>query len=127
MTKHIFFVCESCCLDPVNSNGQDSTPGGTILLKELQDRHQNWSRRSEFEIRGVGCLCTCDRPCVLALAGINKPTYLFADLPVREMASSLLKLGELYADSDNGLVPNYKLPKVLQMARIARIPAWPQL
>lgn len=75
----------------------------------------------------MGCLCTCDRPCVVALAGVNKPTYLFADLPVRETASALLTLGELYLESDDGLVSNYKLPEVLQVGRVARIPPWPYL
>ncbi|NEO26330.1 MAG: DUF1636 domain-containing protein [Kamptonema sp. SIO4C4] len=123
MTPHIFFICQSCQLDAEKHD--EGKPAGTLLLKQLQVEHQNWYRQDEFEIRGVGCLCTCDRPCVLALAGPNKPTYLFADLPVAGTASALLTLGELYADSDNGLVPNYKLPEVLQVARLARIPPWP--
>jgi len=122
MNEHIFFVCESCQLEP-----EESEPAGTTLLKELQEQHQNWSRQDEFEIRGVGCLCACGQPCVFALAGTNKPTYLFADLPPQEMAPAILTLGEFYADSDNGMVPNYKLPEVLQAARVARIPPWPNL
>jgi len=124
MTQHIFFICESCQLTSVN-NDEESKPAGTILLNELQSQHQNWSRKGEFEIRGAGCLCTCDQPCVFALAGRNKPTYLFAGLPAQGMASNLLTLGEFYADKDNGFVPNYKLPEVLQAARLARIPPWP--
>jgi len=96
-----------------------------LLLNQLKAEHQNCPRKDEFEIRGVGCLCTCHLPCVFALAGINKPTYLFAGLPAQEITSAILTLGELYADRDNGLVPNYKLPEVLQVARLARIPAWP--
>jgi len=122
MNEHIFFVCESCQLAT-----EESEPAGTTLLKELQEQHQNWSRKDEFEIRGVGCLCACGQPCVFALAGTNKPTYLFADLPAQEMAPAILTLGEFYADSDNGMVPNYKLPEALQAARVARIPPWPNL
>lgn len=125
MTQHIFFICESCQL--TSNDDQESESAGTILLKELQTQHQNWSRKDEFEIRGVGCLCTCHQPCVFALAGENKPTYLFADLPAEGIASAMLTLGEFYADRDNGLVPNYKLPEVLQVARLARIPPWPDL
>ena len=124
MTQHIFFICKSCQLTSAN-NDEESQPAGTILLNELQAQHQNWSLRNEFEIRGVGCLCTCNRPCVLAMAGTNKPTYLFADLPAQGIASGLLTLGEFYADRDNGLVPYNKLPEVLQVTRIARIPPWP--
>jgi len=122
MTQNVFFVCESCRLET-----EESEPAGTTLLKELQEQHQNWSRKDEFEIRGVGCLCACGQPCVFALAGKNKPTYLFADLPAQGIASDLLVLGEFYADKDNGLVPNYKLSEVLQAGRLARIPPWPNL
>ena len=124
MSENIFFICESCRLDTANSNGDESQPAGTILLNELQAQHQNWYRKDEFEIRGVGCLCTCHQPCVFALAGMNKPTYLFAGLPAQGIASDLLTLGAFYANSDNGMVPNYKLPEVLQVARLARIPPW---
>jgi len=54
MTQHIFLICESCQL--ASANKEESEPAGTLLLKELQALHQNWSRKSEFEIRGVGCL-----------------------------------------------------------------------
>jgi len=127
MSKNIFFVCESCRLDTANSNGNENQPAGTILLNQLQAQHQNWSRKDEFEIREAGCLCTCDQSCVFALAGMNKPTYLFANLPGQGIASAILTLGEFYANSDNGMVSNYKLPEVLQAARLARIPPWPNL
>jgi len=52
MTQHIFFICQSCQL--ASANKEESEPAGTILLNELQALHQNWSRKSEFEIRGVG-------------------------------------------------------------------------
>jgi len=122
MSEHIFFVCESCQLET-----EESEPAGKTLLRELQEKHQNWFRKDEFKIQSVGCLCTCDRPCVLAMAGTNKLTYLFADLPARDIADALLQLGDLYAEHDRGSVPNYKLPKVLQAARLARIPPWPYL
>lgn len=41
--------------------------------------------------------------------------------------SALLTLGELYLKSDDGLVSNYKLPEVLQVGRVARIPPRPYL
>jgi len=125
MTQNVFFVCESCRL--ATEESEESEAAGTTLLKELQQQHQNWSRQSEFEIQGVGCLCTCHQPCVFALAGRNKPSYLFAGLPAQGMASAILTLGDFYANKDNGFVPNYKLPEVLQVARLARIPPWPQL
>ncbi|PSO49707.1 MAG: hypothetical protein BRC33_05850 [Cyanobacteria bacterium SW_9_44_58] len=125
MSENIFFICESCRLNTANSNDEESQLAGTILLNQLKAEHQNWSLKNEFEIQGVGCLCACDQPCVFALAGTNKPTYLFAGLPAEGIATDILTLGEFYRDRANGLVPNYKLSEILQTARIARIPPWP--
>jgi len=122
MSEHIFFVCESCRLET-----EETESAGTTLLKELQEKHQNWSRKEEFKIQGFGCLFTCSRPCVLAMAGTNKLTYLFADLPAHDIADAILQLGDLYAENDRGSVSNYKLPEVLQVGRVARIPPWPKL
>lgn len=123
MLKHVLFVCKSCN----SSTQEDKDPtDGSLLLNQLLDMYQNWSRQSELEIQAVGCLCTCERPCVVALSGANKPTYLFVDLPFQESAAELLQLGELYIDSDDGFVPRYKLPEILQPCRLARIPPLPQ-
>lgn len=124
MPKHVLFVCKSCNFSPTQE--QEGQSDGSNLLNQLLALYQDWSRQSELEIQAVGCLCTCERPCVVALAGANKPTYLFVDLPVLESATALLRLGELYIDSDDGFVPKYKLPEVLQPSRLARIPPLPQ-
>ena len=120
MSQHVLFICESCQLP---SDGEEKA--GTQILKQLQFLSETWVNEFNFEIQGVGCLCTCDRPCVIALTGANKPTYLFGDLPIEGTAQALLRLGELYADSDNGMVPKYQLPEVLKPARLARIPPSP--
>lgn len=125
MSKHVLFVCKSCNFSPDQEKHQGQS-GGTLLLNHLLESHQTWPGKAELEIQSVGCLCTCERPCVIALSGINKPTYLFTDLPPLESATDLLKLGRLYLDSEDGYVPNYKLPEVLQPKRLTRIPPWPQ-
>ena len=120
MSQHILFICQSCI--SLESEQLKSQVDGTKLLNLLLELYQNWSRKSELEIQPVGCLCTCDRPCVVALSGTNKPTYLFVDLPTLESAAALLKLGELYIDSNDGYIPRFKLPEVLQPRRLTRIP-----
>lgn len=120
MSTHILLICESCQLP---SDGEQKA--GTQILKQLQSLSETWVNQFNFEIQGAGCLCTCDRPCVVALAGANKPTYLFADLPMEGTAQALLRLGELYANSNDGMVPKYQLPKVLKPSRLTRIPPWP--
>ena len=47
---------------------------------------------------------------VVAFVGTHKPTYLFGDLAPLESAADLLTVSELYLDSENGMVPAYKLP-----------------
>lgn len=125
MSEHVLFVCESCHFSPTQEKycGQ---LGGKLLLDRVLERYSDWSGQSELEIQRVGCLCICDRPCAVALAGVNKPTYLFGDLPALDSASALLTLGELYIESDRGMIPRYQLPEVLQPARLARIPPFPQ-
>ncbi len=125
MPKHVLFVCKSCNFSP-SQEQYEGQSGGSHLLSQLSALYQDWSRQTELEIQSVSCLCTCDRPCVVALAGINKPTYLFGDLPPLESAAALLQLGELYIDSDDGAVSKSKLPEVLKPARLAWIPPWPQ-
>jgi predicted metal-binding protein len=76
-----------------------------------------------MRIEPVGCLCICDRPCAVAIAHPDKPTFLFADLPPEDIADDLLKMCELYIDSEDGFVGRYLLSDRLQSSRIARIPS----
>jgi predicted metal-binding protein len=123
MTKHVLFVCKSCSFSQEQEKYEGQL-GGTLLLEQLLELHRSWSHKAELRIEAVGCLCTCEQPCVVALAAESKPSYLFADLPPLESAADLLKLGELYLESEDGYVPNYKLPETLQPKRLTRIPSW---
>lgn len=123
MAQHVLFVCKSCSFSREQEKHEGQL-GGAHLLNHLQELHQCWPHKAELKIESVGCLCTCEQPCVVALAGENKPSYLFVDLPPLESAADLLKLGELYLDSEDGYVPNYKLPETLQPKRLTRIPCW---
>ncbi|MUL37728.1 DUF1636 domain-containing protein [Gloeocapsopsis dulcis] len=122
--SHILFVCEACGFS-ADQELHEGQPGGAHLLNQLMPLYENWARKSELEIQTVGCLCACDRPCAVALGATNKITYLFGDLPPLESAEALLKLGELYLDSEDGYILPAKLPLVLRHRRYARIPPVP--
>ena len=122
MSKNVLFVCESC---QFASGNKENCSAGKQLLNQLRTQHETEIKSSELEIQGVGCLCTCERPCVIAIAGVNKPTYLFVDLPINGAPEALIELGELYANSENGMIPRYQLPNILKSSRLARIPPWP--
>ncbi|MGJ3251645.1 MAG: DUF1636 domain-containing protein [Elainellaceae cyanobacterium] len=126
MKNHTLFVCKSCSLTAAHDQPEESLDG-EALLTQLMNLYESWPRQSELQIEPVGCLCICDRPCAVAIVSSEKPTFLFVDLPSTEVASSLLQLCELYLDSGDGYVPRFKLPEILQPARLARIPPAPQI
>ncbi|MGI0484070.1 DUF1636 domain-containing protein [Pantanalinema rosaneae CENA516] len=125
MSKSILFVCQSCHTS--EAKAPDRPSDGTILLEQLLNLHQAWSRRSELEIQPVGCLWTCDHPCAVALSASNKSTYLLAKVPVAEnslseVAVAVLHFSQLYLDSPDGTIPWKQFPEVLQTEIVARIP-----
>ncbi|MBE9156999.1 DUF1636 domain-containing protein [Nodosilinea sp. LEGE 06152] len=117
-------VCKSCGFS-VDEEKRDGETGGGHLLKHLEELYQQWPRQAELTIETTGCLCICERPCAIAYVGTGKPTYLFTGLDPATCAADLLTAAELYLDSDDGMVPAFKLPKDLQSHRTARIPPAP--
>jgi len=122
MAKHVLVVCKACGASSDENANQETN--GTRLLNQLKALHDQWPRKDELVIESTTCLCICERACAIAYVGTHKPTYLFGDLPVAS-AADLLTAGELYLDSEDGMVPAYKLPSRLQPCRIARIPPAP--
>jgi len=122
MAKHVLVVCKACGASSDENANQETN--GTRLLNQLKALHDQWPRKDELVIESTTCLCICERACAIAYVGTRKPTFLFGDLPV-ESAADLLTAGELYLDSEDGMVPAYKLPSRLQPCRIARIPPAP--
>ncbi len=124
MKKHVLIVCRNCGFSTGEEKREGET-GGAHLLKKLHALYEQWPRKHELVIETASCLCICDRPCAIAFVASGKPTYLFGDLPPLASAADLLSASELYLDSDDGMVPAYKLPVTLQPHRIARIPPAP--
>lgn len=122
MTQHVLIVCEACGTTEAQNT---QTPDGMGLLKQLHALHAQWPRRAELAIATTGCLCICDHPCAVAYVGTHKPSFLFGDLSAEKSAADLLTAGELYLDTEDGMVPAYKLPAALRPCRIARIPPAP--
>lgn len=122
MVKHILVVCKAC--GATSEEDASKETDGIRLLNQLKQLHDQWPRKDELAIETTSCLCICERPCAIAYVGTHKPTYLFGDLPV-ESAADLLAASELYLDSEDGMVPAYKLPANLRPRRIARIPPAP--
>ena len=124
MVNHVLVVCEAC---GASNEQEDSTQetDGIRLLHQLKELHEQWPRKDEMAIETTTCLCICERPCAIAYVGTGKPTFLFGDLDPATCAADLLTASELYLDSEDGMVPAYKLPVKLRPCRIARIPPAP--
>ena len=117
-------VCKSCGFSE-DEEKRDGETGGEHLLKHLAALYDQWPRKGELTIETTGCLCICEKLCAIAYVGTGKPTYLFADLDPATCADDLLTAAELYLDSEDGMVPCFKLPDELQSRRMARIPPAP--
>lgn len=99
--------------------------GGDHLLTQLMRLCQQWSLQSRFLIQEVDCLSACNRPCTVAFAAPNKTTLMFGDLPPLTSAAEVLKLGEQYFASADGIVPRQERPEVFKKGILARIPPLP--
>ncbi|MGF1567346.1 MAG: DUF1636 domain-containing protein [Nodosilinea sp.] len=125
MEKSIVLICRSCHHSEQRLSEQPAD--GTTLCDHIHALHQNWSRQSELEVRGVDCLWTCDHPCSIALMADNKPTYALAKILIKdsnysEIAEAVLQLSECYLNSKQGNIPWKQFPEVLKTDFVARIP-----
>lgn len=123
MAKHVLVVCEACGVAQEEDASKEKD--GVRLFNQLKELHDQWPRKDELAIETTSCLCICERPCAIAYVGTHKPTFLFGDLDPVTCAADLLTASELYLDSEDGMVPAYKLPAKLRSCRIARIPPAP--
>lgn len=124
MANHVLVICKACGSSPEQDESGQETDG-IRLLNQLKELHQQWPRKDELAVETTTCLCICDRPCAIAYIGTHKPTYLFGDLDPVDSAAALITASELYLDSEDGMVPAFKLPAKLRPRRIARIPPAP--
>ncbi|MEM9232416.1 MAG: DUF1636 domain-containing protein [Pseudomonadota bacterium] len=74
-------------------------------------------------LRGVNCMSQCKRPCVIALSGQDRFTYLFGDLDPQTHTSVILAVTAAYAEAATGFLPRAARPKVLQAGILGRIPS----
>ncbi|WP_080812091.1 DUF1636 family protein [Halomicronema hongdechloris] len=80
------------------------------------------TKRSSSPMPLKGCVTGA----VLLSKAVNRPTYLFTnlpDLPTVESAEALLQFVELYRQHDGESIPGRQFPEALQSAQVAKIPA----
>lgn len=124
--KHQILVCSSCA-----STWQDGkrigTSGGEKLLKEIEEKHQDWALSEEFTVKSVECMSACSHSCAVAFSASGKHTYLFGDLnhdseAVSETSSAVLECASLYYEKSDGKMAWSERPQALKKGVLARIP-----
>ncbi len=124
--SHSLLVCTTCASTWQNGK-KVGVSGGEILLKELESLHQDWERRSQFEVRAVSCMSACSKACVVTFASAGKYSYIFGDLPsdnehISTTASAIIACADLYSDRLDGAMAWKERPALLKNGVIARIP-----
>lgn len=108
-------VCSSCR----DENGSDAHPRAGALLAEATRIAAQDSQT--IEVRTVECLGNCKRRLSAALLRDGCWSYVFGDLTV-ESGADLVTGAELFATSQDGLIPWRGRPDSLKRGLVARIP-----
>lgn len=120
MTKHTLFICKTCSREVAHDDvTEDTVTEGGLLLDHLQELDS-----SELEVRSVGCLWTCSRPCSVTFACPGKYTYHFVDLHHDDSVAGLQQFSDLYCNSADGYVKPPKMPGELRSRLLVRIPPY---
>lgn len=114
-------VCLSC------RDGREATPdseragtrfAGAIIATFAARR----TGLSGVALRGVACMSQCKRPCVVALTGPERFTYLFGDLDADRHADAVLDVLATYAGGAEGFMERTQRPESLRAGILGRIP-----
>ena len=125
--QHTILVCSSCA--SVWQDGKRvGTSGGEKLLKELEEKHQDWALSKEFTVKSVECMSACSHSCAVAFTASGKMTYLFGDLShdsqaLSETSTAVLECASLYYEKPDGKMAWSERPQALKKGVLARIPS----
>lgn len=78
--------------------------------------------RCGIALRGVHCMSQCKRPCVIALSGPGRFSYLFGDLDPAVHAPDVLAVAAAFAGAPDGFLPRAERPEILRAGILGRIP-----
>ncbi|MEO1293575.1 MAG: DUF1636 domain-containing protein [Pseudomonadota bacterium] len=114
----ILSICLTCRDGREEDHGQ--IRGGTRLAEAIAMRSQD----PALNLRGVQCMSQCKRPCVAALSGRGRFSYLFGDLDPTEPVhvEALLQIPSLYMAAPEGFLTRDARPAPLQASILGRLP-----
>ncbi|MBA8876809.1 DUF1636 family protein [Phyllobacterium myrsinacearum] len=112
--NHQIIVCTLC----------KATDGLSRPGQQLVDRLQaELGDHLAYEVRGVGCMAGCERPCTVAFRAPDKAQYLFGDIDPDIDFTDLVDFARIYRDLTDGWSKASQRPQGLYDKTLARIPA----
>ena len=95
--------------------------GGTRLARKV---HQELGNNKLVKLRGVECMSSCKRACILSLTSLNGFTYMFGDIdPNRsEYVKSLKNLISTYKSRPAGYLRRRERPETYRSNILGRLP-----
>ncbi|MEO1226081.1 MAG: DUF1636 domain-containing protein [Pseudomonadota bacterium] len=116
-------ICLRCRDGREERNADLDQRGGRRLAREVAAMFDASAAADRgVTLRGVHCMSQCKRPCIIALAGPRRFTYLFGDLDPTRHADNVLTIAAAYAEAEGGFLPRRARPAVLQTGILGRIP-----
>ena len=107
----LIFVCSTCDRNRARADGERSA--GAALADDIRNYLKSNERSGRWQVRGVGCLTGCLRPCSAAFRGPGRFTYRFSQV-VGADAAAIVQFGAHYWHSDEGRVSDDRIPAVLR-------------
>ena len=110
-------ICLRCRDDREEVSNQ--VRGGTRLAQAVL---QAGIEEAALDVRGVHCISQCKRPCVVALSGPDRFTYIFGDLDPTQHARDVVELSALYLRSSTGFMERSDRPQSMRAGVLGRVP-----
>ena len=116
----VLSICTTC-QDGREASGR--LRGGARLAQRILTRNVELTPTT-VRLRGVRCMSQCKRPCVAALCGHSRFTYVLGDLdPERpDHIEALLELITRYRTAPEGFLERQDRPHPLRASILGRLP-----
>lgn len=113
-------VCMRC--KPEGWTGSDERRPGALLAERVAAELARFPVAEPIAFRTIRCMSQCKRPCVVALSGEGRFTYLFGDLDPGTDAAAVVEALRLYLAKPDGFLERPGRPPALQAGILGRIP-----
>jgi len=107
---------------PAGWAGDDERRPGAILAERIAAELAQAPLPEPVAFRTIRCMSQCKRPCVVALSGPDRFTYLFGDLEPESDAAAVVDALQLYLTKPDGFMERSERPRALGAGILGRVP-----